>query len=56
MRMEANNLTAMFFPKDNPGYYALSEDAKKLIVDWTLGEWYDSATPEQKRFEFEKEL
>lgn len=54
--MEANNLTAMFFPKDNPGYYALSEDAKNLIVEWTLGEWYDSATPEQKLFEFEKEL
>ncbi|EDO00672.1 hypothetical protein SS1G_03145 [Sclerotinia sclerotiorum 1980 UF-70] len=29
----------MFFPKDNPGYYALSEDAKKLIVEWSSNEW-----------------
>jgi len=34
----------MFFPKDNPGYYALSEDAKKLIIDWTTNEWYEAST------------
>ncbi|KAG4441256.1 hypothetical protein IFR05_003247 [Cadophora sp. M221] len=35
---------SMFFPKDNPGYYTLSEDAKKLIIDWTTNEWYESST------------
>ncbi|CZS95796.1 uncharacterized protein RAG0_05325 [Rhynchosporium agropyri] len=34
----------MFFPKDNPGYYALSEDAKKLVVQWTTNDWYESST------------
>ncbi|KAH7342816.1 hypothetical protein BKA65DRAFT_526829 [Rhexocercosporidium sp. MPI-PUGE-AT-0058] len=29
---------------NNPGYYALSEDAKKLITDWTTNEWYESST------------
>ncbi|KAK0125329.1 hypothetical protein ONS96_009178 [Cadophora gregata f. sp. sojae] len=35
---------SMFFPKDNPGYYALSEDAKKLIIDWSTNDWYESST------------
>ncbi|EKD19833.1 uncharacterized protein L3040_002482 [Drepanopeziza brunnea f. sp. 'multigermtubi'] len=35
---------SMFFPKDNPGYYALSENAKSLIADWTTNEWYESST------------
>jgi hypothetical protein len=34
----------MFYPKDNPGFYAMSEDAKKLIVHWTTNEWYESST------------
>lgn len=34
----------MFFPKENPGYYALSENAKKLIIDWSTNEWYESST------------
>ncbi|KAI9744791.1 MAG: hypothetical protein M1818_001716 [Claussenomyces sp. TS43310] len=35
---------AMFTPKDNPGYYTLSEEAKNLIVKWTTNEWYESST------------
>ncbi|KAI6710510.1 hypothetical protein JHW43_006951 [Diplocarpon mali] len=35
---------SMFFPKENPGYYALSENAKALIVSWTTNEWYESST------------
>jgi len=46
----------MFFPKDNPGYYAMSENAKKLIVQWTTNEWYESSTGIQKALEFEQEL
>ncbi|PQE33542.1 alpha beta-Hydrolase protein [Rutstroemia sp. NJR-2017a WRK4] len=36
--------TAMFFPKENPGYYALSEKAAKLIMKWSMNEWYESST------------
>lgn len=42
----------MFFPKDNPGYYGMSDDARKLIMEWTMGEWYESSTMEpMKTFE-----
>jgi len=34
----------MFFPKDNPGYYSMSEAAKKLIVDWSTNDWYEGST------------
>lgn len=34
----------MFFPKENPGYYALSENAKALIVEWTTNDWYESSS------------
>lgn len=37
---------AMFYPKDNPGYYAMSDQAKSLIVQWTTDEWYKSSTEE----------
>ncbi|KAK2629285.1 hypothetical protein QTJ16_000105 [Diplocarpon rosae] len=35
---------SMFIPKENPGYYALSENSKALIVSWTTNEWYESST------------
>lgn len=41
-------MLAMFYPKDNPGYYGMSEDAKKLIVQWTTNEWYESSTGDVK--------
>lgn len=32
----------MFTPKDNPGYYAMSEQAKELIVQWaSKSPWYE---------------
>jgi hypothetical protein len=41
----ANFSLAMFYPKENPGYYSLSEDAKNLIVQWPAGtEWYESSS------------
>jgi len=46
----------MFFPKDNPGYYAMSEEAKTLIVQWSTNDWYESSTGEMKALEFEHEL
>jgi hypothetical protein len=38
----------MFYPKDNPGFYAMSEDAKKLIVQWATNEWSESSTGDTK--------
>lgn len=32
-------IIAMFFPKDNPGFYNLTEAAKNLIVKWTTNDW-----------------
>jgi hypothetical protein len=49
-------LAAMFFPKDNPGYYALSEDAKKYILEWTMNDWYNSSTGETTQLAIEHEL
>ncbi|KAA8567915.1 hypothetical protein MFRU_010g00300 [Monilinia fructicola] len=46
----------MFFPKDNPGYYALSEEAKKLIVEWSTNEWYESSTRRKTSVHVEHEL
>jgi hypothetical protein len=34
----------MFYPKENPGFYAMSEVAKKLIVQWATNEWSESST------------
>ena len=34
---------SMFTPRDYPGYYRLSERAKKLIVGWVDPAWYDSS-------------
>lgn len=45
----------MFYPKDNPGYYALSEQAKALIVAWTTDEWYESSTGESFQLAIEDE-
>lgn len=47
----------MFYPKDNPGYYAMADAAKKLVVEWTTNEWYESSTGEQLTImDIEREL
>jgi hypothetical protein len=46
----------MFFPKDNPGYYSMSEEAKKLVVQWSTNEWYESSTGDMKTIDIEHEL
>ena len=46
----------MFSPKDNPGYYALSEGAKDLVVQWATNEWYESSTGVAAAISLEHEL
>ncbi|KAL2752872.1 hypothetical protein ACRALDRAFT_2077262, partial [Sodiomyces alcalophilus JCM 7366] len=40
---ETHAHTSMFESALNPGYGALAEDAKALIVQWTKNEWYKSS-------------
>ena len=36
--------TSMFDPRNNPGYYTLSETAKEKIIEWTEPtEWYEES-------------
>lgn len=44
---EAGAHMYMFSPKDNPSYYTMADTAKKLVVEWTTNEWYESSTGEQ---------
>jgi len=46
----------MFFPKDNPGYYAMSEEATAYIVQWATNDWYESSTGDSKVLAIEDEL
>jgi hypothetical protein len=50
------NPSAMFFPKDNPGYYALSEEAKALVVKWATNSWYESSTGDENMSGIENDL
>ncbi|KAF2014771.1 hypothetical protein BU24DRAFT_423671 [Aaosphaeria arxii CBS 175.79] len=34
---------SMFEPKNNPGYYNMSELAKELLHDWLNNEWYEES-------------
>lgn len=33
----------MFEPKNNPGYYTLSETAKEKIIEWAENDWYETS-------------
>jgi hypothetical protein len=33
----------MFEPKNNPGYYTLSETAKEKIIEWAENDWYEDS-------------
>ncbi|KAF2185862.1 hypothetical protein K469DRAFT_574932 [Zopfia rhizophila CBS 207.26] len=34
---------SMFGPRDNPGYYSMSEQAKETIVEWVDNQWYEES-------------
>ncbi|OCK85657.1 hypothetical protein K432DRAFT_400045 [Lepidopterella palustris CBS 459.81] len=38
---------SMFDPRNNPGYYGMSEKAKELIVQWSMNQWYEESTGRQ---------
>jgi hypothetical protein len=47
----------MFTPRDNPGYYGMSEKAKELITLWMQNTWYEEAEEEMEAsFEDEAEM
>ncbi|KAH7132614.1 hypothetical protein B0J11DRAFT_231525 [Dendryphion nanum] len=33
----------MFEPKNNPGYYTMSETAKEILIEWAQTEWYEES-------------
>ncbi|KAF7510358.1 hypothetical protein GJ744_006854 [Endocarpon pusillum] len=39
--------TSMFYPRDNPGFYALGEKSKEIVAGWVLEDggkgWYESS-------------
>ncbi len=35
---------SMFYPRENPGYYAMCEKAKGLVVGWASNDWYETST------------
>lgn len=39
----------MFEPMNNPGYYAMGDKAKELIVQWMTNDWYKDAEPPEKK-------
>ena len=39
---------SMFYPKDNPGFYSLGEEAKEMITLWVDDSWYASSTGKSK--------
>lgn len=43
-RDETTAHTAMFFPQENPGFYALGEAAKEIIASWIDQGWYSTST------------
>lgn len=45
---------SMFLPRDNPGFYTLSDTAKQSIVGWVNRGWYDSAERKPNMKEEEK--
>ncbi|KAL1593372.1 hypothetical protein SLS60_010980 [Paraconiothyrium brasiliense] len=46
---------SMFDPKQNPGYYIMSEHAKEHVIDWATNEWYEDSDGAMKGVSIEEE-
>jgi hypothetical protein len=46
----------MFEPKNNPGYYSMSEHAKEQIIEWAENEWYEDSDGPTKGVAIEEEV
>ncbi|KAF2462200.1 hypothetical protein BDY21DRAFT_9375 [Lineolata rhizophorae] len=44
----------MFTPRENPGYFAMSDKAKQLITKWSTNKWYEEAEVDQVTLERKK--
>ncbi len=53
-RDEASAHTAMFVPRENPGFYSLGEKAKAIIIEWVDQGWY--STSERKKGQVDSEM
>ncbi|KAF2728027.1 hypothetical protein EJ04DRAFT_581629 [Polyplosphaeria fusca] len=45
----------MFEPKNNPGYYSMSEHAKETIMEWASNEWYEESDGPMKGVSLDEE-
>jgi hypothetical protein len=45
----------MFEPRNNPGYYSMSEHAKETLIDWAENDWYEESEGATKGIEIEDE-
>lgn len=46
---------SMFEPRNNPGYYTMSEHAKEKIIDWAVNDWYEESDGPMKGVGIEEE-
>ncbi|GAM89061.1 hypothetical protein ANO11243_070950 [Dothideomycetidae sp. 11243] len=47
--------TAMFTPRDHPGYYSMSDKARNLVVTWVDSAWYAGSQGDEEQEEQEEE-
>lgn len=48
---ETSAHVSMFFPKDNPGFYELGEQAREVIVSFVDSQWYESSEHDEHDME-----
>lgn len=46
---------SMFEPRNNPGYYSMSEQAKETIVEWAENDWYEESEGPMKGIGLDEE-